>query len=105
MQRIWFGGDEMSFHNSCHEMTPDIRQLNRVEKAREVEEQIGNDNWDQAPYMNGYFKERYMFYFDVHYGDHVRTFVELKSGLNSFRIGGPWPIDEKKPDFWAAFLC
>jgi hypothetical protein len=73
-------------------------------EAREVWEQIGNDNWGQAPYMNGYFNERYMLHFDVHYGKHVRTFVELKSGLNSFRIGGPRPIDEKKLDFQAAFL-
>ena len=54
--------------------------------------------------MNGYFNERYMLYFDVHYGKHVRSFVELKSGINSFRIGGPRPIDEKKLDFQAAFL-
>ena len=54
--------------------------------------------------MNGYFNERYMFYFDVHYGKHVRSFVELKSGLNSYRIGGPRPIDEKKLDFQAAFF-
>ena len=73
-------------------------------EAREVWEQIGNDNWGQSPYMNGYLNERYMLYFDVHYGKHVRTFVELKSGLNSFRIGGPRPIDEKKLDFQAAFL-
>ena len=73
-------------------------------QAREMWEQIGNDNWGQQPYMNGYFDERYMLSFDVHYGQHVRTFVELKSGLNSFRIGGPRPIDEKKLDFQAAFL-
>jgi len=30
--------------------------------------------------------------------------VEFKSGLNSYRIGGPRPIDEKKLDFQAAFL-
>jgi hypothetical protein len=54
--------------------------------------------------MNGYFNERYMPYFDIHYGRHVRTFVGLKSGLNSFRIGGPRPIDEKKLDFQAGFL-
>lgn len=30
--------------------------------------------------------------------------MELKSGLNSQRIGGPRPIDEKKLDFQAAFL-
>jgi Alginate export len=73
-------------------------------EAREVWEQIGNDNWGQDPYWNGYLNERYMLYFDVHYGQHVRTFVELKSGLNSFRFGGPRPIDEKKLDFQAAFL-
>jgi hypothetical protein len=73
-------------------------------EAREVWEQIGNDNWGQFPIMNGYLNERYMPYFDLHYGPHVRTFVELKSGLNSFRAGGPRPIDEKKMDFQAAFL-
>src|SRR5260370_3371561 len=45
-----------------------------------------------------------MLYFDVHYGKYVRSFVEFKSGLNSYRIGGPRPIDEKKIDFQAAFL-
>ena len=73
-------------------------------EAREVWEQIGNDNWGESPFWNGYFNERYMVHFDVHYGKHMRTFVELKSGLNSFRIGGPRPIDEKKLDFQAAFL-
>jgi len=73
-------------------------------EARYIWEQIGNDNWGQQPFMNGYFNERYMFYFDVHYGKHVRSFVELKSGLNSYRIGGPRPIDEKKLDFQAGFL-
>jgi hypothetical protein len=73
-------------------------------EAREVWEQIGNDNWGQQPYMNGYLNERYMLSFDLHYGSHVRTFFELKSGLNSFRSGGPRPIDEKKLDFQAAFL-
>jgi len=73
-------------------------------EAREIWEQIGNDNWGQQPYMNGYLNERYMLYFDVHYGKHVRTFVELKSGLNSYRIGGPRPIDEKKLDFQAGFV-
>jgi hypothetical protein len=73
-------------------------------EAREVWEQIGNDNWGEQPFWNGYFNERYMLHFDLHYGQHVRTFVELKSGLNSFRIGGPRPIDEKRLDFQAAFL-
>jgi Alginate export len=73
-------------------------------EAREVWEQIGNDNWGQQPYMNGYFNQRYMLHFDAHFGEHVRTFVELKSALNKFRIGGPRPIDEKRLDFQVAFL-
>ena len=73
-------------------------------EAREVWEQIGNDNWGQQPYMNGYLNERYMLSFDFHFGKHVRTFLELKNGLNSFRRNGPRPIDEKKLDFQAAFL-
>ena len=73
-------------------------------EAREVWEQIGNDNWGESPYWNGYLNERYMPYFDLHYGKHLRTFVELKSGINSFRQGGPRPIDEKRLDFQAAFL-
>ncbi len=73
-------------------------------EAREVWEQIGNDNWGQQPYTNGYLNERYMLALDAHYGKHVRTFVELKSGLNSYRVGGPRPIDEKKLDFQAGFL-
>jgi hypothetical protein len=73
-------------------------------EAREVWEQIGNDNWGQQPYMNGYLNERYMLHFDVHYGRNIRSFVELKSGLNSYRRGGPRPIDEKKLDFQSGFL-
>jgi hypothetical protein len=73
-------------------------------EAREVWEQIGNDNWGRQPFTNGYFNQRYMFYVDAHYGRNVRSFVELKSGLNSYRIGGPRPIDEKKLDFQAAFI-
>jgi hypothetical protein len=73
-------------------------------EVREVWEQIGNDNWGQQPYQNGYLNERYIFFSDLHYGKHVRTFLDLKSGLNSYRRGGPRPIDEKKLDFQSGFL-
>ena len=45
-----------------------------------------------------------MLHVDAHFGEHVRTFVDFKSGLNTGRIGGPRPIDEKKLDFASAFL-
>ena len=35
----------------------------------------------------------------LHYGKHVRTFVRIQERTESFRIGGPRPIDEKKLDF------
>ena len=73
-------------------------------EAREVWEQIGNDNWGQSPIMNGYLNERFTVYADIHYGPHVRTFFELKSGINSFRAGGPRPIDEKRLDCQSGFL-
>jgi hypothetical protein len=73
-------------------------------EAREAFEQVGNDNWGKQPYTNTFFLERYMLHTDWHLGKHVRAFVQLKSGLESFRQGGPRPIDEKKLDFEAAFV-
>ena len=45
-----------------------------------------------------------MLHTDWHLGKYVRAFVQLKSGLESFRTGGPRPIDEKKLDVEAAFV-
>jgi hypothetical protein len=67
-------------------------------------ERIGNDNWGQQPIMNGYLLQRYMLHVDTHYGRYFRTFIQLKSGIETFRAGGPRPIDEKKLDFLAAYL-
>ena len=73
-------------------------------EARWVWEQDGNDNWGESPFWNNFFLQRYMLGFDFHCGEHFRTFVELKSGLESFRIGGPRPIDKKLLDFQNAFI-
>ena len=73
-------------------------------EAREVWEQIGNDNFGQSPYWNGYFNERYMLHADMHFGPHYRTFIQLKSGIEDLRIGGPRIIDEKRLDFLAAYF-
>jgi Alginate export len=73
-------------------------------EIREALEQVGNDNWGKQPYMNTFFLERYMLHTDWHLGRHFRAFVQLKSGLESYRQGGPRPIDEKKLDFEAAYL-
>lgn len=80
------------------------RYLTLSGEIRYVREQIGNDNWGEAPYQNGYLTQRYMFGIDSHFGDHARAFLQLKSGLEEGRRGGPRPIDEKKLDFNAGFL-
>src|SRR5580693_5974872 len=67
-------------------------------------EQVGNVNWGKQPYTNTFYLERYVLHTDWHFGKHVRAYVELKSGLESFRTGGPRPIDEKKLDFEEAFV-
>ena len=71
---------------------------------RQALEQVGNDNWGKQPYTNAFYLERYVLHTDWHVGRHVRAYVELKSGLESFRQGGPRPIDEKRLDFEEAFV-
>ena len=71
---------------------------------RQAFEQVGNDNWGKQNYTNTFFLQRYALHTDWHFGKHFRAYVELKSGLESFRAGGPRPIDEKKLDFEEAFV-
>src|SRR6266481_5050711 len=73
-------------------------------ETRQDWERIGNDNWGEQPYQNAFFLQRYMAHADIHYGKHFRTFIRLKSGIETFRQGGPRPIDEKRLDFEAGFL-
>ena len=72
-------------------------------EIRQVFEQVGNDNWGQQPYMNAFLLQRYMLHSDWHLGKDFRIFVQLKSGLEDFRAGGPRPIDEKRLDLEATF--
>ena len=73
-------------------------------EMREVLEQVINDNFGKQGYTNRFLLQRYMLHSDWHLGRRYRIFVQLKSGLESYRTGGPRPIDEKKLDFEAAFL-
>jgi hypothetical protein len=73
-------------------------------EIRLVFEQVGNDNWGKQPYMNAFLLQRYMLHSDWHLGKSFRVFVQLKSGLEDSRAGGPRPIDEKRLDFEAAFF-
>jgi hypothetical protein len=72
--------------------------------ARQVLEQVGNDNWGKQNYTNQFYLQRYVLHTDWHFGKHFRTYVELKSDWELFRRGGPRPIDGKKLDFEEAFV-
>jgi len=72
--------------------------------SRQALEQVGNDNWGKQNYTNTFYLERYVLHTDWHFGEHFRTYVEFKSDWESFRQGGPRPIDQKKLDFEEAFV-
>ena len=73
-------------------------------EIRQAFELNGNNYWGLQPNMNTFLLQRYMPHSDWHLGKKYRVFVQLKSGLESFRFGGPRPIDEKRLDFEIAFL-
>lgn len=52
---------------------------------------------------NGYLLQRYLAHADLH-GRHVRVFVEIQSGLEAGRTGGPRPTDEDALEFHEAFV-
>src|SRR6201989_2959337 len=58
-------------------------------EAREVWEQIGNDNWGQSPYWNGTSMKGTCPISTCIMAGMSRTFIELKSALKSFRMSGP----------------
>ncbi len=57
------------------------------------------------PADNGYFLQRYLASGDLHLGSHFRSFLQLDSGIENGRDGGPRPgIDEDKLDFNQGFI-
>jgi len=68
-------------------------------------EDVLNDNWGDQPYpVNSFGLERFQLFADTHFNSHVRLFLQLESGLEQGRPGGPRPIDQKNLDFLNAFL-
>jgi hypothetical protein len=53
---------------------------------------------------NGYLLQRYLLHADFHLGPRVRFFVQLQSGIETGRNGGPRPTDEDRLDLHQAFI-
>jgi len=73
-------------------------------EIRERYELFDDYLWGDGPQDDdGYLLQRYMLHADVHAGDRVRVFLQLKSGIESGRDGGPRPPDEDVLDVHQAF--
>lgn len=65
-------------------------------ESRSFYELYRNYNWGAgAQDANGYFLQRFMGSADFHFGDRFRVFVEVRSGLEGGRNGGPRPSQDK----------
>ena len=74
-------------------------------ELRERYEYFHHYLWGQGPQdPDGYLLQRYLLHADVHLGERLRFFGQLKSGLESGRTGGPRPPDEDELDLHQAFV-
>ena len=81
------------------------RYLSIGGELRERYEYFHNSLWGQGPQDDdGFLLQRYMLHADVHIGERMRVFGQLKSGLESGRTGGPRPPDEDELDLHQAFV-
>lgn len=61
--------------------------------------------WGQGPQdHDGFWLQRAMLHADLHLGDGLRIFAQLKSGLEGGRDGGPRPPDEDRLDLNQLFV-
>jgi Alginate export len=73
-------------------------------EVRQQYERFQNEAWGSEPEdKNGYSLQRYMFHADLHVRQRFRAFVQLKSGIEAGRVGGPRPPDEDQLDLHQAF--
>ncbi|HEV8414717.1 MAG TPA: alginate export family protein [Bryobacteraceae bacterium] len=73
-------------------------------EIRERFEFVNHGTWGRDPEDNKYLLQRYMLHTDVHLGSRFRLFVQLKSGIEVNRTGGPRPPDEDRLDVHQAFI-
>ncbi len=67
-------------------------------------ENVRNDNFTQQPLPNYSFgMQRFQLFADIHLDPRLRLFLQLESGLEQGRSGGPRIIDAKRLDFLNAF--
>jgi len=74
-------------------------------EARWRYEQVREPGFGSQPDdANGYALQRYLLHTDWHFGTRVRAFLEIQSGLEDGRNGGPRPTDKDTLDLHEAFV-
>jgi len=74
-------------------------------EVREQYERFAHEEWgSETPDGSGYWLQRYMFHVDAQVWRRLRAFVEVKSGIEVGRAGGPRPPDEDTLDLHQGFL-
>ncbi len=74
-------------------------------EARLRYEHFTNSGFGSGPQTPaGYLLQRYLFHADFHFGDHVRFFTQVQSGIENGRNGGPRATDMDKLEFHQAFV-
>ncbi len=64
-------------------------------ETRQHYEFISNNNWGKGTQDdNGYYLQRYLVHADLHAGERTRFFVEMMSGIETGREGGPRGVDK-----------
>jgi hypothetical protein len=74
-------------------------------ESRTRYEYLDHTLWGQGPQdENGFWTQRSMLHADFHGDEGLRAFVQLKSGLEQGRTGGPRPTDEDRLDLNQVFV-
>jgi hypothetical protein len=74
-------------------------------QVREQYERFEDEEWgSETPDDSGYWLQRYTFHVDAQVWRRMRAYVELKSGIEVGRAGGPRPPDEDELDLHQGFL-
>ena len=74
-------------------------------QARYRYELFNNNNFGAGPQDDdGYHLGRFLAHVDLHLGENLRSFFQIKSALEDDRVGGPRPIDADELDIQQAFV-
>lgn len=84
----------------------DASYLSLGGEVRQQYERFTNEEWGaETVDRSGYVLQRYMFHADVRLRQRFRIFVQVKSGIETGRAGGPRPPDENRFDWHQAYAA